>query len=276
VGRHQGELQESTVKHEVAVPPADDDTGPTYAAYAQIVKVLLRFTTTATRPMSVAVLNHLPTINMILGTGQSVGHQAVRMNVLFDTCASLITGYKSYHDYFKRKQPEVVHDYEEFDSANTFDPIKLSGALHDPGNISNEIVSTNDTMIRYKTPFWNNEGMPVLLCFSLGNTVSCNTIMVLPTIKGIEMFWNMKKGEVVAEGLKAPMNRFIVTTREAEYAPPKPDRELHSNHVPASPATSRRPAAQVHCLVRNFHNSFGGAYGTLTAPNTSAEEDDTL
>jgi hypothetical protein len=241
VCRHQEEFQVSTVNHEVATPPAEDDTGPNYAVYAHIVKVFHGSTTAATRPMPVAVLNHLSTINMTLGTGPSINHQAVRINVLFDTCAAIITGYKPYHDCIKRKHPEVVHDYEEFDSANPFEPIKLSGSLRDPGDISKEIVGTLNAVIRYKTPFWNTKGMSVPLCFALGNTVSCNTIMGLHAIKGMEMLWNIKKGEVILERLKAPRNWFVVAMRETEYGLLKTDCERHSDHVPASPATSRTP-----------------------------------
>jgi hypothetical protein len=70
------------------------------------------------------------------------GSKDVKLNVVFNMCVVLSTGYKSYHEYTNSKQLEVVHDYEEFDSANPSNPIKLSGALRDSGDISKEISRT--------------------------------------------------------------------------------------------------------------------------------------
>jgi hypothetical protein len=78
----------------------------------------------------------------------------------------------------------------------------LSGALHDPDDVRNEVVGTLDVVTHYKTPYTNKQGKLVLLCFALGNAVSCNKILGLPAIKSIEMMWNISQGAVVAEGAK--------------------------------------------------------------------------
>jgi hypothetical protein len=57
VGCQQGELQDPTVKHEATDPPSDEESGTTYAYYAQIVKVLHGSSTAETWPMHGAVLS---------------------------------------------------------------------------------------------------------------------------------------------------------------------------------------------------------------------------
>jgi hypothetical protein len=80
-------ISESDVKQERSQAAADvDDHGTSpYATYAQIVKVLHGYTSLVTRPMSVAVLNCLPNINLTLGLQASSSGQEVNLDVLFDT-----------------------------------------------------------------------------------------------------------------------------------------------------------------------------------------------
>jgi hypothetical protein len=72
-------------------------------------------------------------------------------------------------------------------------------------------------VIRYKTPYIDCEGNPVLLSFALGDTVSCNTILGLPSINGMNMIWNVRNATVCAEGLREPNNVLSVDMCEAQY-----------------------------------------------------------
>jgi hypothetical protein len=78
--------------------------------------------------MPVVVQNNFPTVKFSLGS-KNAADKEVKSNVLFDTYGALITGYKLYHNHIKRLHPEVVHEYDTFDSTNPFDPIKLSRAV---------------------------------------------------------------------------------------------------------------------------------------------------
>jgi hypothetical protein len=257
--------QRDNIKHKEEEAAQDEGgSSRSHAVFAQTVKVLHGSTGSKTRAMPVAVQNKLPSINLSLGLKGGPGTKDVQLNVLFDTCGALSTGFKPYHDFIRRKHPEVVYDYEEFDSANPFDTIKLSGALRDPNNIAMEVVGTLDAVIQYKTPYFDKHGKPVLLAFALGNTVSCNTIMGLPAIKGMEMEWNIKKEEITAQALSGPGNKFPVTLREAEYGLPKPERARAEEIKTAPPGIRRNPVAQFHCLARHYQRPFGGAHGTLS------------
>jgi hypothetical protein len=84
------------------------------------------------RQMPITVMNELPTLNLTLGQ-ETNGQAAVKLNVLFDNCGVISTGFKPYHDQIHRLHPDIVHTYESFDDpSNPFYPIKLSGALRDP------------------------------------------------------------------------------------------------------------------------------------------------
>jgi hypothetical protein len=96
--------------------------------------------------------------------------------------------------------------------SNPFHPIKLSGAIRDPKDITNEVVGDLTAVIRYKTPYIDVEGHMILLCFALGDTVSCNTILGLPAINMLEMIWNIRQGTVTAVGLQSP-NVFAVAMK---------------------------------------------------------------
>jgi hypothetical protein len=155
--------------------------------------------------MPIAVCNELPTLNLSLGSIEK-GQSTFKLNVSFDTCGAIITGFKPYHDHIRRLHPEVVYAYESSDDmSNQFHPIKLSGAIRDPNDVKNEIVGDLTTVIRYKTPYVAVEGHPLLLCFALGDTVSCNTILGLPAINMLEMLWNISQGTVTSVRLQAPI-----------------------------------------------------------------------
>jgi hypothetical protein len=141
--------------------------------------ITLRGSTTLNkREMPITVQNNLPTLSLRLGD-YSNQHGDIELKVLFDTCKALSTGFKAYHDRIRQLHPELVHAYENFDGMNPFKPIRLSGALRNPDDVSQEVTGALTSVIRYKTPYVDCNGNPVLLSFTLGDTVSCNTILVM-------------------------------------------------------------------------------------------------
>jgi hypothetical protein len=119
-GRSKSDVKQE--RSQVSIDFEDNGRSP-YVTYAQIIKVLHGSTSALNRPIPFAFLKSFPIISLALGLHISPSGQHAKLNILFYTCASLITGYKPYHDCLERKHPEVVHSYEEFDSAIPFDPI---------------------------------------------------------------------------------------------------------------------------------------------------------
>ena len=85
-------------------------------------------------------------------------------------------------------QPDLVVEYEAFDGENPFDPIKLYGAITDPSQYNENDHGILKAVIRYKTPFlYTATNEPVVLSFALGDDVSVDTIMGLPSIEELEL-----------------------------------------------------------------------------------------
>jgi hypothetical protein len=98
--------------------------------------------------------------------------------------------------------PELVHSYDIFDEDNTFDPIKVSGALQITEEFSQEVTGAFTAVIRYKTPYMDHKGNRFLISFALEDTVICNTTLGLSTIDGIYIIWNVKNSIMRAEWLQ--------------------------------------------------------------------------
>jgi hypothetical protein len=145
---------------------------------------------------------------------------------------------------------------------NQFHPIKLSGDIRDPNDIKNEVVGDLTSVIRYKRPYVDVEGHPILLCFALGDTVSCNTILGFPAIKMLEMLWNIRQGTVTSVGLQAP-NLFAVIMKEVEYGVPKLERNPPVHATRPNPPPPAEKVYQYHCLAKNHQAPFGGDHGRL-------------
>jgi hypothetical protein len=204
-------------------------------------------TTINKREMPITVQNNLPTLSLRVGDSSNQ-HGDIEIKVLFDTCGALGTGFKPYHDRSRKLQPELVHAYESFDEMNPFKPIRLIGALRNPDDVSQEVTGALTAVIRYKTPYVDCNGNPVLLSFALGDTVSCYTILGLPAINGMNMIWNVRNATVCAEGLQGPNNVLSVTMCEAQYGFQAALRDT-ANDTPAAPRQPARGLGFLHRLA---------------------------
>ena len=93
------------------------------------------------------------------------------IKALYDTGGALNTGNLTYHTFIKDKIPGAVKRYEEFNGSNPFDPIKLSGALLDPGDYDVDKHGILSTVITYHTPFKSVSGDKISLSFALGRDI---------------------------------------------------------------------------------------------------------
>ena len=109
------------------------------------------------------------------------------IKALYDTGGALNTGNLTYHTFIKDKIPGAVKRYEEFNGSNPFDPIKLSGALLDPGDYDVDKHGILSTVITYHTPFKSVSGDKISLSFALGRDMSVDIIIGLPFIKEMRL-----------------------------------------------------------------------------------------
>jgi hypothetical protein len=219
-------------------------------------------TTLNKREMPITLQKNLPTLLLRLGDSSNK-HGDIELKVLFDTCGALSTGFKPHHDRIRQLHPELVHAYESFDKINPFEPIRLSGALRNPDDVSQEVTGALTSVIRYKTPYVDCNCNPVLLSFDLGDTVSCNTILGLSAINGMNMIWNVRNATVCAEGLQGPNNVFSVNMCEAQYGFQVALCDT-ADDTPASPRPPARVFGFSHRLAESHQAPCVGPHGHLT------------
>jgi hypothetical protein len=216
------------------------------------------------REIPITIQNNLPTLSLRLGDSSNQ-HGDIELKVLFDTCGALSTGFKPYHHRIRQLHPELVHAYESFDEMNPFEPIRLSGALRNPDDVSQEVAGAFTAVIRYNTPYLDCNGNPVLLSFALGDTVSCNTILGLPAINSMNMIWNVRNATVCAKSLQGPSNMFSVIMCEAQYGF-QADLRYTADDTPAAPRQPARGLGFLHRLAESRQPPFGGPHGHLPEP----------
>ena len=132
------------------------------------------------RPMPIASINELPHIKLSI---QSVDQASpIGLTMLYDTGAALNTGYLPYHRQIMKEHPSSVACYKEFNGSNPFDPIKLCGAITDPSAFKESLHGILSAVIEYHTPYYLSNGDAFKLSFALGESMSVNSILGLPTI----------------------------------------------------------------------------------------------
>ena len=151
-------------------------------------------TNPALRPMPLRVDNGLPHVRLNLGETADA-----TLSVLFDSGAALSSGYLPYHLWIMRENPDIVASFERFDDSNPFEPIKLGGAIRHPEDYSESMHGQLTAIIRYKTPYVDNDGSPIHISFGLGNDMTVNTILGMPIIKDLGMIPNFRARLVICE-----------------------------------------------------------------------------
>ena len=148
----------------------------------------------ALRPMPIRVDNGLPHLCLNLGLDSDA-----TLSVLFDSGAALSSGYLPYHLWIMRENPDIVASFERFDDSNPFEPIKLGGAIRHPDDYNASLHGQLTAIIRYKTPYFDNDGSPIRISFGLGNDMTVNTILGMPVIKDLGMLPNFRTAVVTCD-----------------------------------------------------------------------------
>ncbi|MGH7954681.1 MAG: hypothetical protein ACREOZ_01845, partial [Gloeomargaritales cyanobacterium] len=194
-GRHTAQpawqTQDSDTPHSptpVLSPPpptTDHQYGTSGIKKARILPQFVRClqnNSTERRKMPVSINNGLPTICFDIGNKRD----EISLSTLLDSCAALNTGYLLFHQFLITAYPSLVHSYEEFNDANPFDPVGLHGAL-DIAAKGSDAYGRLTAIVRYYTPYRDNNDAPVIIAFALGEDVSVNTIIGWPTIKTLQI-----------------------------------------------------------------------------------------
>lgn len=131
------------------------------------------------RAMPLDVDNRLPGCQLRFGKKEP---NIISFLCHIDTCAAMSTGNLTLHKWVMTTYPHIVAEYTQYDDSNPFDPIRLSVALQDLAGCD-ALKSKLTAIVRYWTPYFDNEGNQQIISIGLGESISVNTIIGLPQLR---------------------------------------------------------------------------------------------
>ena len=105
--------------------------------------------------------------------------------------------------FMKLKHSKAVYSYEACDGSNPFDPITLTDAISNAPGYDVSKHGILSVVIRYFTPYKDNNRNRLLLCIALGNDMTLNTILGSTVIDQWELELKFKPKEVISHKLCA-------------------------------------------------------------------------
>lgn len=141
--------------------------------------VISAFNPVGEQQMPIDVDNNLPGCEFLLGKDEST---AMPMICHIDTCASLSTGNLRLHTMMAQRYPDSVAEFINFDGHEPFTPLVLAGALQE-FNTEQHSDDRLTAIIRYWTPYFDQDGIRQKLSFGLGSNVAINSIIGLPQLR---------------------------------------------------------------------------------------------
>ena len=101
--------------------------------------------------MPITSQNELAHIKMLISVTAS--KELIGLSMLYDTGAVLNTGYLPYHDHIVKCHPSIVKRLEYFNGKNSFEPIKLCGAITQPLEYDSDKHGILSAVVEYHTPY---------------------------------------------------------------------------------------------------------------------------
>lgn len=151
--------------------------------------------TSMLRQMPISISDGLPHASFSIGTETS---QVADLVALVDSGAMLSTGYKPFHEWVRTNYPSCVLKYEEFNGDNPFSPVKLEGAITDPTAYDAAVHGLLTAVITYRTGLRDqNSGKQISMPFALGDDLTANTIIGLPSLSAIGGAIDLFNGKLV-------------------------------------------------------------------------------
>ena len=112
-----------------------------------------------------------------------------------------------------KEYPAIVARYEEFDSEDPFDPIRLCGAITNPKDYDKSKHGILSTVIEYHTAYCHQNGSPFKLTLALGQDMSVNSILGLPSIMACELQARWKQSVVMSHEFQIKFGLEFIKTR---------------------------------------------------------------
>ena len=167
----------------------DQDTNPEDAQrkrgriWGFSAKIIVSDAASITPTIPLDVDNGLPGIELWFGT-----HVDNKVGFIYhmDTCAAMNTVNLLVHKWFMTQHPHLVAEYIQFDDSYPFELLQLHCAVADL-NQTEYMHSKLTAIVRYRLHYEKN-GKRVLLSFGLGDSVTVNSIVGIPTIQAWNIF----------------------------------------------------------------------------------------
>jgi hypothetical protein len=147
------------------------------ASLVQMVNLAHVFEGVARREIPCAVDNTLPHIAFEVV-------KVVFVSALVDSCAGVSTGRFSFHMHVMSRLPKGSYKLMYFDGDEPFKPLWLRGAINQAKECGEE--GKLFAVVVYNTMYESTNGGGIKFAFALGHDVSVNTIIGLPTLKGLK------------------------------------------------------------------------------------------
>jgi hypothetical protein len=194
-------------------------------------KVMIHTDHSQLRHMPLDLDNGLPGILVRLGTTDT---NEIGIHTHIDTCAAMSTGNLLVHQWFITTYPQCVAEYIQYDDSNPFEPIKLSCAIEDL-TAAEALHGKLTAIVRYNTRYVDTKGQPITISFGLGEGITVNSIIGLPTLRHWKMNLCLSDNTMMAPTLRT---RFDIVYENAGNRLPK-DVQFNKNDFV-------RPSASVH------------------------------
>ena len=132
--------------------------------------------------MPLSLDNNIPSTVIRFGASDD---NEVAFSCHLDSCAAMNTGNSLLHMWIMTTYPEIIASYERYDDDEPFQPITLYCEV--PSSAAEKDTSKLSAVVTYKTRYTDVNGDMVLLSFCLGEAISMNAIIRLPTLRSWKM-----------------------------------------------------------------------------------------
>ena len=163
----------------------------------------------ATPPMPIEVDNGLPGIELWFGREET---DEIGLLCHMDTCAAMNTGNLAVHQWLITTQPHLVAEYIQFDDSRPFEPLQLHCAVEDLSK-TESMHGKLTAIVRYWMRYTQN-GKRVILSFGLGDSVSVNSLVGIPTIKEWKSIFDFESNMLVARGINTKFPMIYEATKQ--------------------------------------------------------------
>ena len=150
------------------------------------------------RQMPLDIDNGLPGILLRLGIDAS-SDTCFLCHV--DSCAAMNTGNLLLHQFIITNHPSVVAEYIQYDDSDPFDPIQLQCAVNDLDKVTEEHGKLT-AIVRYRTPYTDTNGQPMLVSFGLGADVAVRSIIGVPTLRSWQASIDFGANKLICPGIQ--------------------------------------------------------------------------